>query len=108
LEEETKFTTRNEELATAIEEAETDEELEAVEEEISKLEEEKETLKEKKTKLEGEIEELEGELEELKSKEPTHSEGGKRNMDKNMEIREVINEYVKTKQLRQMVGFKVV
>ena len=106
LEEEDKLTKRSEEMKTAIEEAETDEELEVVEEVINELEKEKTELEEKKSKLENEITELEGELEQLNSNAPKNNEGGKRDMDK-LEVREVINDYVRTKQIRQMEGFKV-
>ncbi len=108
LEEEDKLTKRSEEMKTAIEEAETDEELEAVEEAINELEQEKAELGEKKSKLEQEIAELEGELEQLNSNAPKNNEGGKRDMGDKLEVREVINDYVRTKQIRQMEGFKVV
>jgi HK97 family phage major capsid protein len=109
LEEEDKLTKRSEEMKTAIEEAETDEELEAVEEAINELEQEKAELEEKKSKLEQEIAELEGELEQLNSNAPKNNEGGKRDMGDKLEVREVINDYVRTKQIRQMggSGFKV-
>lgn len=97
LEEEKKLKTRSEELESAIEEAETDEEIAAVEEKVEKLECEKTELEEKKSKLEGEIAELEGELEELNAKEPKNNEGGKRDMGDKLEIREAINNYVKSK-----------
>ncbi len=108
LEEETELENRSEELEAAIEEAETEEELEVVEEEVVDLEEEKAKLEEKKSKLEGEIAELEGELEELNSKKPSNDkrdeEGGAK-----MEVRQAINHYVRTKQLRDDVeGFKIV
>lgn len=70
IEEETKLTTRKEELELAIRQAETDEEIQVVEDSVKELEAEEETLTEKKSKLEGEIADLEGELDELKSKEP--------------------------------------
>lgn len=95
LEEETKLITRSEELESAIEEVKTDEEIKAVEEEVEELEKEKSELKEKKSKLEGEIAELEGELEELNSKKPSNAERNEGGED--MEIREVINNYVRTK-----------
>ncbi len=104
-EEEKKFITRSEELELAIDEAKTDEEIAAVEEEVKKLEEDKTELLEKKSKLEGEIAELEDELEELKAKEPNNNKRGENNMDK-LETREQIQEYVRSKQIRE--GFKVV
>lgn len=100
LEEETKLTTRSKELETSIEEAETDEEIAVVEEEVEKLETEKAELEEKKSKLEGEIKELEQELEQLNSKKPNNTQ---RNGGEEMEIREIINEYVKNK--RAVEGF---
>src|SRR5690554_6078226 len=108
LEEEERLAKRSEEMKTAIEEAETDEELEVVEEAINELEQEKTELEEKKSKLENEIAELEGELERLNSNAPKNNEGGKRNMSDKLEVREVINDYVRTKQIRQIEGFKVV
>lgn len=98
---------RFEELEGAIEEAQTDEELAVVEENINKLEEENQHLAEQKSKLESEIAELEGELEQLNSNAPKNNEGGKRDMSDKLEVREVINDYVRTKQIRQMGGFKV-
>ena len=100
LEEETKLATRSAELESSIEEAETDEEIAVVEEEVEKLETEKAELEEKKSKLEDEIKELEGELEQLNSKKPNNSQ---RSGGEEMEIREVINEYVKNK--RAVEGF---
>lgn len=100
--------TRAEQIEAALAEAQTDEELAAVEEEVSKIEAEKEELKQKKANLEAEIAELEGELEQLNSKAPKNNEGGKRDMNDKLEVREVINDYVRTKQIRQMDGFKVV
>lgn len=96
LEDEKKLVTRSEDLEAAIEEAETEEEVELVEEEVKDLEKEKSELEEKKSKLEGEIAELEGELEELNSKKPNNNE--RKNEGKNkMEIREAINNYVRSK-----------
>jgi len=100
--------TRAEQIEPALTEAQTDEELAAVEEEVNKIEAEKEELKQKKSKLENEIAELEGELEQLNSKAPKNNEGGKRDMNNKVEVREFINNYVRTKQIRQIDGFKVV
>lgn len=96
LEEEKTFTSKRSELEQSIEEAETDEEVEAVEEEVESLENNEEELKEKKSKLEGEISELEKELEELKSKEPANNQRNEKGGN-GMEIREAINNYVRTK-----------
>lgn len=106
LEEEQKLNTRSKELEAAIEEAETEEEIKAVEEEVEKLEGEMKDLEEKKSKLEGEIAKLESQLEELNSKAPKNNEGGKRGMGDKLEVREMLNDYVRTKQIRE--GFKVV
>src|SRR5690554_760918 len=100
--------TRAEQIEAALTEAQTDEELAAVEEEVNKIEAEKEELKQKKANLEAEIAELEGELDQLNSNAPKNNEGGKRNMSDKLEVREVINDYVRTKQIRQTDGFKVV
>ena len=105
-EEEKALQARAEELQTAIEEAENDEELQLVEEEVEKLEKEKAELQEKKSKLENEIAELESELERLNSKAPKNNEGGKRGMGDKLEVREMLNDYVRSKQIRE--GFKVV
>lgn len=96
LEDEETLVTRSEELETAIEEAETDEEIELVEEGTKEIEKEKSELEEKKSKLEGEIKELEGELEELNSKKPNNNER-KNEGENKMEIREAINNYVRSK-----------
>lgn len=96
LEDEKKLVTRSEDLEAAIEEAETEEEVELVEEEVKDLEKEKSELEEKKSKLEGEIAELEGELEELNSKKPNNNER-KNEGENKMEIREAINNYVRSK-----------
>lgn len=98
LEDETKLTTRSQELEQSIEEAKTEEEISAVEEETEALEKEKSELAEKKSKLEEEIADLEGQLEELKSKKPSNNEREKKG-DKGMskELREAINGYVRSK-----------
>lgn len=108
LEQERELMTRSQELKDAVEEAETEEEIKAVEGEVEKLEKEKTELEEKKTKLENDIAELERELEQLNSKAPKNNEGGKRDMSDKLEVREVINDYVRTRELRQVEGFKVV
>lgn len=100
--------TRAEQIEAALTEAQTDEEIATVEEEVSKIEAEKEELKQKKANLEAEIAELESELEQLNSNAPKNNEGGKRDMGDKLEVREVINDYVRTKQLRQMDGFKII
>lgn len=107
-EREKELKTRAEQVEEALAEAQTDEEIGAVEEEVSKIEAEKEEFKQKKANLEAEIAELESELEQLNSKAPKNNEGGKRDMGDKVEVREFINNYVRTKQLRQIEGFKIV
>lgn len=87
---------RKSELEVAIREAETDEEIETVTDSVEELEKEKADLEEKKSKLEEEIKALEKELEEYKSKEPNNAERNRGGEDK-MEIREAINNYVRSK-----------
>ena len=93
-------------LEQAIEDAGTEEEIKVVEENVTELEVEELELAEKKNKLEGEIAALETELEELKSKQPTNDEREKG--DDNMDIREGLVNYVRTKSLQERAGFKIV
>ena len=83
------------ELERAVEDAGTDEELEVVADNIENLEAKKAELEEEKTKLAEEIEKLELELEELKDKEPNNTE--RKRGDKNMEKRNGIVGYVRSK-----------
>lgn len=108
LEEETKFKTRSEQLATAIEEAKTDEEIKVVEGEVEKLEKEKTDLEENKSKLEGEIADLEGELEELNSKEPKNNKRSNDNLKggtsmNRIQVRELFRtgEYYEREEVRE-------
>ncbi|WP_337970293.1 phage major capsid protein [Virgibacillus salexigens] len=92
------FAKRSEELESAINEAENDEEVSTVEGEIEDHENEKSEHDEQKQKLEDEISELEQELEEMKNKEPKNEDrGGKRNMSEQIEVREAIKAYVRSK-----------
>lgn len=90
------FKTRSSELERAIDEAETDEEIEAVDSEVESLQEEKEELKKEKEKLEEKVAELEAELAELNENKPEEDERGKGAI-KNMEQREGLVDYVRTK-----------
>ncbi|MGN8648321.1 phage major capsid protein [Gracilibacillus sp. HCP3S3_G5_1] len=98
IEKEEGFNTRADELEQSIEEAENEEEVATVEDEIAKLEKEQEELNEEKTNLEQEIEDIEKEIEQLNENTPKNNERGSREMSKeNLEVREGINRYVKTK-----------
>lgn len=106
---EKEFEERSKALEQSIEEAKTEEEVKAVEEAIEELEKEKEEHDETARKLEKEIEDLEEELRALNEKTPKNNEGEERNMNQKSEVRQAINEYVRSKgQVRQMEGFKVV
>lgn len=91
------FAKRSEELESAIEEAESDEEVSTIEESITELEADKEGNESKKKELEDEIANLESELENLNNKEP-ENKGDERSMVKdNLEVREGIQAYVRSK-----------
>lgn len=89
------FLKKRDELATSIEGIESEEDLDVIEKEINKLEEEIKELDEQKSSLEDEIKELESELEQSNRKSP--AKGAKRSMTTQIETREAINEYVRTK-----------
>ncbi|OEH52963.1 capsid protein [Oceanobacillus sp. E9] len=92
------FAKRSDELEFAINEAESEEEVSAVEEEIETHENDKSEHDEEKKKLEDEIGKLEKELNDLKDNEPKNEDrGGKRNMGKDLEVREGIKQYVQSK-----------
>lgn len=86
---------KRDELAATVEGVETEEDLSVIETEINKLEGEISALEEQKSILEAEVEQLETELEQSNRKSP--AKGAKRNMTNNIETREGINEYVRTK-----------
>lgn len=99
------FVKKRDELSASIEGVDNEEDLTAIENEVNENEEEIKKVEEEKANLEKEIEELETQLEELNRKKP--GKGAKRNMSKNPELRESINQYVRTKgQVRE--GFKTV
>ncbi|OCS82274.1 phage major capsid protein [Caryophanon tenue] len=83
------------ELAETVEAVETEEDLTVIETEINKLEEEITALEEQKELLEEEIGALQAQLEQSNRKSP--NKGAKRNMTNQMETRNAINEYVRTK-----------
>ncbi|MGA3598584.1 phage major capsid protein [Lysinibacillus agricola] len=89
------FLKKRDELAASVEGVESEEDLDGIEKEINKLEEEIKELDEQKSNLEDEIEQLETELEQSNRKSP--AKGAKRNMTNQIETREAINEYVRTK-----------
>lgn len=86
---------KRDELAATVEGVETEDDLSVIENEINKLEEEISALEEQKSILEAEVEQLEIELDQSNRKSP--AKGAKRNMTNNIETREGINEYVRTK-----------
>lgn len=83
------------EFEASIDSVESDEDLEVIEAAIDENDKEIDSAEEEKTKLEQEIEELEKEIETSNRKSPT--KGAKRNMANNVEVREGINTYVRTK-----------
>ena len=110
-ENDTKIEERSTELEQSIEQAKTEEEIRTVEEAIEELEEEKEGHENKKRELEEQIEDLEEELRELNEKAPKPKKKERKAGGEEMETRQAINQYVRTKDLtnvRDMEGFKVV
>ena len=93
----TELNKRSEEVLKAIDSAETEEDLNAVETSAEEIQAELSTKLEEKSKLDEEIAALETELEQLNEKEP-QPEGSERTMKKdNIEVREGIKQYVRTK-----------
>lgn len=97
---------RSSDLKRAIEETKTDEELEAMNAEVESLLEEKDELKKEKEVLEEKVAELEAELVELNENKPEEKDRGKGEI-KNMEQREGLIQYVRTKGATRE-GFKTV
>lgn len=87
---------RAEEVVGEIDGSETDEDLSAVEGKIEEIEAELDEKLAEKTKLEEEINKLESELETLNNNKPKMEEG-ERKMGKELEIREAIKGYVRSK-----------
>lgn len=92
---------RSEELLGAIDEAATDEDLETVEKSVGEIQAELDTKQAEKSELEQEIATLESALEESNEKAPNKTEdneGGQRQMNNNnIELREGIKGYVRSK-----------
>jgi HK97 family phage major capsid protein len=92
-------TKRSEELLRAIDEA-TEEEIETVEKSVEDIQAEITAIEEEKSNLEKEIEALEVELEASNQKNPNQTddpEGGQRKMTNNVEVREGIKGYIRSK-----------
>lgn len=83
------------ELEKSIDGVETEEDLSAIEASVKENDEEIEAAEDEKTTLENEISELENELEESNRKKPKAR--GKKNMPKQTETREAINEFIRSK-----------
>jgi HK97 family phage major capsid protein len=91
----TELLAKRSELEAAIESVETEEDLAAIEASVTENDEAIASAEEEKASLEEEIAELETQLEESNRKSP--NKGAKRNMPKQIELREAINDYVRTK-----------
>ncbi|HZH62589.1 MAG TPA: phage major capsid protein [Metabacillus sp.] len=86
------------ELTEAVEAVENEEDLTAIEADVEANDNEIETQESEKSKLEEEIASLEAQIEELNNKNPENNKGEERKMKKdNVEIREAINGYVRSK-----------
>jgi HK97 family phage major capsid protein len=90
---------RSEALIKAIDEATTEGELETVETSVNEIRSEIDGKEAAKTALEQEIEELEAVLEEVNEKTPDQGEpeGGQRKMTNNVEVREGLKGYIRSK-----------
>lgn len=88
---------KREELAESVEGVETDEDLQAIEAEVNTNDTEISEAETNKEKLEEDIAELENQLEELNNKKPDGKKGDERHMLDNLEVREGIQEYVRSK-----------
>ncbi len=93
------FETREKELETSIGEAKTDEERKAVEDEVEKFSKERETHEAARSRAEGELAGLEEELKKLNEKSPQRRsrEMKKREGEEFTEVRDGINEFVRSK-----------
>lgn len=92
------------ELESAIDGVETEEDLTAIEDQVTENDSAIENAESEKTSLEEEIAELEGELQRSNQKKP--KVGGKRNMLNQIETREAINEFVRSKgAMQERAGF---
>lgn len=98
----TELLSKRSELEAAIEGVESEEDLTAIEAQVKENDEAIDAAEEEKSSLEDEIAELEGELEAANRKKP--KAGGKRNMPNQIETREAINEFVRSKGNMQQRG----
>jgi len=89
--------TRSEEITKAIDGAATEEDLSAVEMSVDEMQAKLDTMMMEKTTLEEEITALETALEEANNKTPAAPAEGARGMEKDLEIREAIKGYVRSK-----------
>jgi len=95
---------KREELETSIEGIETEDDLTAVEASVTENDDAIKEVEGEKSTLEEEIVELEGELEASNRKKP--KAGGKRNMANQVETREAINDFVRSKgNMHERAGF---
>lgn len=100
----TELLAKRDELSASIDGVESEEDLTAIEDSVKENDDAIEAAEEEKSTLEEEIEELEKQLEASNRKKP--NAGGKRNMPANVETREAINEYVRSKgSLKERAGF---
>ena len=91
------------------EEAQTEEEVDKADEDLSALEKELDEKKAEKEKLEQEIKELEDEIEKLNQKAPQPAaEAGERAQGGKMEIREALNQYIRSQGATKDGGLKTV
>lgn len=91
----TELLAKRSEIEASIDGVESEEDLEAIEASVNENEEAIKLAEGEKTSLEEEIAVLESELETLNRNKP--NPGGKRNMSKQVEVREAINEFVRSK-----------
>ena len=98
----TELLSKRSELEAAIEGVESEEDLAAIEAQVKENDDAIDEAEEEKSSLEDEIAELEGELEAANRKKP--KAGGKRNMPNQIETREAINEFVRSKGNMQQRG----
>lgn len=91
------------------EEAQTEEEVDKADEDLAALEKELDEKKAEKEKLEQEIKELEDEIEKLNQKAPQPAaEAGERVQGGKMEIREALNQYIRSQGATRDGGLKIV
>ena len=85
---------KRDELAASVEGIESEGDLQAVEAQADEIEKDIEETEEKKKKLIEVVEEIEKEIDEVSNKKP---QGGERGMQNNIEVRDAINAYVRSK-----------